>query len=242
MNDGKNKLTASKPDASYDVGYAKPPKQSQFPPGKSGNPKGRPKGSKNKRPALNEERLKSIVLDEAYRNNAVRDGHRNVSMPMAQAIVRSLAVNAAKGQHRAQRLFAEMLSATERQNKDLADEFVKSLVNYKIDWNHELDRRVRQGITHLPDPIPHPDHVKIDMNTGKAWVEGPITNDDVAELEEWARKRDGFKEEVDFLRSDLETEVDDEQRAFREGDLAHAEKMVKLIQKVLDLNGFKEPD
>ena len=31
----------------YEVGYKKPPKHSQFQPGESGNPKGRPKGSRN---------------------------------------------------------------------------------------------------------------------------------------------------------------------------------------------------
>ncbi|MEO3416468.1 DUF5681 domain-containing protein [Roseovarius sp. CAU 1744] len=61
-------------------------------------------------------------MGEAYRDITVRDGARAVTIPMAQAIVRSLAVNAAKGEHRAQRLFAEMLATTERQNKQLADE------------------------------------------------------------------------------------------------------------------------
>src|SRR5436309_1379762 len=31
----------------YDVGYGKPPRQNQFPKGKSGNPKGRPKETTN---------------------------------------------------------------------------------------------------------------------------------------------------------------------------------------------------
>ena len=84
----------------YEVGYGKPPKGTQFKAGQSGNPKGRPKGSKTKRPGLHEERLKDIILDEAYRTIPVKEGNRTVSIPMAQAVIRALSVNAAKGQHR----------------------------------------------------------------------------------------------------------------------------------------------
>lgn len=91
-----------------------------------------------------------------------------MSIPMA--VVRSVAVNAARGQYGAQRLFAEMLSAIERQDKELADAWIKSAMDYKIGWDAELERRKRDGITDLPEPLPHPDLVKIDMNAGEGAV------------------------------------------------------------------------
>jgi hypothetical protein len=94
-------LSPSKP-TSYKVGYGKPPTASRFKPGQSGNPKGRPKGARNKLPALNEERLKKIMIEEAYRTIEVTEGKRQIPIPMVQAILRSLAMKAARGDHRAQ--------------------------------------------------------------------------------------------------------------------------------------------
>jgi hypothetical protein len=238
ISKGKPKLPVHKPDAEYEVGYAKPPKDTRFKPGRSGNPKGRPRGAKNKRPALNEERLKDIILDEAYRDITVRDGDRNVTVPMAQAVMRALAVNAAKGQHRAQRLFAEMLSTTERQNKQLSDEWLKTAIDYKVDWERELHRRARMGITHLPDPMPHPDQVRIDMNKGIAWVQGPMTKDDVKELELWQERQKSFEEERDYLLDQLNTEKNRKTRKFLEEDLAQTEKILGLIGQVLGRIGY----
>ena len=42
-------------DGDYEVGYGKPPKHAQWPKGKSGNPKGRPKGSRGLRADLDRE-------------------------------------------------------------------------------------------------------------------------------------------------------------------------------------------
>lgn len=166
----------------YEVSYGKPPTETRFRPGESGNPRGRPKGAKNKIPGLNEERLKRIVLEEAYRTIKVRDGDRSVTVPIAQAVVRSLAVNAARGQHRAQRLFAEILSATETANRRLHDEGLATAINYKIGWERELERRKRLGIE-APDPIPHPDDLEIDLRTGEVVVKGPMTKEDKARIE-----------------------------------------------------------
>ena len=78
----------AKSSADYEIGYGKPPKDTRFRKGQSGNPKGRPKGAKNKGAGPMDERLKEIILEEAYRTISVRDGQRDVKVPMAQAVIR----------------------------------------------------------------------------------------------------------------------------------------------------------
>ncbi|MEO0682102.1 MAG: DUF5681 domain-containing protein [Pseudomonadota bacterium] len=169
------------PDAGgYEVGYSKPPKETRFRPGVSGAPGGRPKGSKNKRPALHEERLKEILLDEAYRTIDVRDVDRTVTVPMAQAVVRSLAVNAAKGRARAQELFTALLAAVERTNRRQHDEWLQTAIEYKVEWDRELERRRRMGIEG-PEPLPHPDDVVIDLQEGRVRIKGPMTPEEKAD-------------------------------------------------------------
>ena len=238
MSEDRPKLPIVARAKGYAVGYGKPPESTRFKPGQFGNPKGRPRGAKNKTPRLNEERLKEIVLKEAYREITVRDGSRNVSVPMAQAVVRALAVNAAKGQNRAQRLFAEMLSTTERQNKALANEWLETAITYKVEWERELAERDRLGVTHLPPPLPHPDQVIIDMNTGEARIQGPMTKEDVERLEHWTSKRNSWVEEVAMLTEELKTVTDDKVRALMQADFDQARKLVEIIDRALMQIGY----
>ena len=117
MSKNRESAKSLKGRPGYEVGYAKPPKDTRFTPGQSGNPKGRPRGSQNKKPDMHEERMKEIVLEEAYRGIAVRDGDRTVTLPIVQAVMRSLGINAAKGQARSQRLFVELLATVEGSRK-----------------------------------------------------------------------------------------------------------------------------
>jgi hypothetical protein len=232
MKDGENggeKGRALMPRPGYEVGYGKPPEATRFKPGQSGNPKGRPKGAKNKRPALHEERMKSIILDEAYRGIQVREGDRNVTIPMAQAVMRSIAVNAAKGHARAQRLFSELLASTENANKALHDEWLDVAIAYKVEWEKELRRRDQLGITDLPDPLPHPDDIIIDMDEGTARVIGPATKEEKAQYDDLLLRRDAFAEEVDELLKYRISLDDPEQIQRVDEDIRRSRRIVEII-------------
>ena len=90
-SDKESKALAVQPrQAIYNVGYGKPRSHGRFKPGQSGNPKGRPKGAKNKSPTLHEERLKSSVLEEAYRTIKVNDGDKPVSLHPFASLSRTI--------------------------------------------------------------------------------------------------------------------------------------------------------
>jgi hypothetical protein len=218
----------------YEVGYASPPKETRFKPGQSGNPRGRPRGSKNKSqpPGLHEERLKAILMDEAYRTITVNDGPRQVSVPMAQAVVRSLALNAVKGNQRAQRLFTELVGSVERENRRLHDEWLDVATTYKIEWDRELERRKRLGITG-PEPLPHPDNVLINYRTGQVEIRGPMTKEEKAELDLWTSRKADFEAEKQELERELSGKIRPKMKAVYEEELRQTERVLEVIRRVV---------
>ena len=215
----------------YEVGYAKPPEGTRFKKGQSGNPGGRPKGKKIQLPGLKEERMKMIILQEAYREIKVRDGERTVTVPIAQAVLRSLAVNAVKGQHRSQRLFAELLSAVETSHKALHDEWLQTARQYKVDWEIELNRRGRLGILGAPEPLPHPDHVIIDLQVGTARVVGPSTKEEKAAWDKHMARKAEFELAIIELKAMLKAETDPKMRAVIERDIAYDKNIVDIFER-----------
>lgn len=225
--DGRSTLPSR---SDFEVGYGKPPKETRFSPGVSGNPRGRPKGSRNKPKSLGHERLKEIVLEEAYRPVQVRDGDGQISVPIAQAVVRTLGVKAAKGDHRSQRLFAELLASTEAANRRLHDEYLETAIAYKADWERELFRRERLGITDLPDPLPHPDDIEIDMNTGQVIMRGPMTKEEKAELDWLIGRKAAFEEDLAYSHEALAKEMNCKQRKAIEADIVRTQRILTIIE------------
>lgn len=81
--------------SNYDVGYGKPPKASQFKTGQSGNPKGRPKGSKS---------LTSKALEMYHKPVTVLRNGKATKISMIDAVHAKLLANAAKGDLKAMKL------------------------------------------------------------------------------------------------------------------------------------------
>jgi len=93
--------------ASYEVGYRKPPRHTQFQKGQSGNPGGRPRRS----PAR---RLEELALYEAYRTTIVMEDGRAEPMAAIQAVLRRQLQIAASGNVRAQRDILAMIRDIEQ--------------------------------------------------------------------------------------------------------------------------------
>jgi hypothetical protein len=77
---------SSKPE--YKVGYKNPPPASQFKPGRSGNSKGRPKGSRN---------LDSLIREEVERLITIKEDGRTTKVPAMVVVARQVARQAAGG-------------------------------------------------------------------------------------------------------------------------------------------------
>ena len=217
----------------YDVGYGKPPQQTRFKKGQSGNARGRPKGAKNKQPGYHEERLKEIIMEEAYRGIDVREGDRTVTLPMAQTVMRSIAVNAAKGNTRAQRQFVELVSTTESALKAISDEDFKVGAEYKAEWERELKRRKDLGITDLPDPVIHPDQIEIDIDNQTATIRGPRTREEKAAVDYMIARRTIYLDRWRDITRKLA-------RAKTEAKKRELEKKLRDVGEILEMIHFFE--
>lgn len=93
----------SKSGKDYEVGYGKPPKETQFKPGQSGNPRGRPKGTNN---------LKTDLMEELGERVRVTENGRQLTLSKQRLLVKALVAKAIKGDARASDILIKLVAQT----------------------------------------------------------------------------------------------------------------------------------
>jgi hypothetical protein len=97
----------------YEVGYGKPPRDTRFKEGQSGNPRGRPPGLKNLKTLLSEALNEPVVVAE-------NGGHRKITK--RQAIITQLVNRSATADLRAIKILLDMLRDIEGQTEPASPE------------------------------------------------------------------------------------------------------------------------
>jgi hypothetical protein len=100
---------AAETTADYEVGYGKPPRHAGFHKGRSGNPKGRPKGSKNLATLLTE------ALDEKVQ--VTEDGKRR-RVTKRELVIKQLVNKSASADLRAIKQLTDIVERAERRAGD----------------------------------------------------------------------------------------------------------------------------
>jgi Family of unknown function (DUF5681) len=209
----------------YDVGYKKPPKHSRFKKGQSGNPRGRPRRPKHKEPAAYGERMKALMMEEAYRPVDIQEGGKTIRLPLIQVMIRRMGVLAAQGNSRAMRDYTDLLRLIEEEKWASYSAYLKQLVDYKMDFGKEFERRKKLNPSE-PEPIPHPDDIIINTSTGTVELRGPMTKEEKVYWDRIEESEATIAELESMLAEDPKDEILKE-------DLAHERRVRKQLARAV---------
>jgi Family of unknown function (DUF5681) len=130
---------AREPEGGHEVGYGRPPRHSRFRKGRSGNPRGRPRGSKN---------LLTLFAEALDETVTVKEGGRSRTITKREAIVKQLVNRSAGADLAAMRMLLGMAQALEGRadpEADGADPGNRSTAEADLEVVRELRRRLRSG-------------------------------------------------------------------------------------------------
>lgn len=192
------------PGATERVGYGRPPVSGRFTKGRSGNPKGRPKGTgKARDQTARPGSLDETVLTEAAREIALTDHEGKArSVPMSEVVVKKLVVNAAKGSNPAIRTFVQLFAAAERNSASHRTTQITSIeAGLQLMLAASLLERMLGPA--FPASLPRANEVEIDFGGGIVTLRRPMGNAEQALWEGCWRMKARLGAERDLLARHL---------------------------------------
>ena len=114
--------------------------------------------------------------------------------------MRALAIAAMKGSRLSQKALTEIVRAAELRERTETLEAMEAAIEYKQNWNAELQRLRGLG---QPEPLllPHPEDLEIDLRNGGVIVRGPMnTEEKDAHDKRVARRNDAQLEVTEYAK------------------------------------------
>lgn len=134
---------------SYEVGYGKPPRHTQFKPGHSGNSRGRPRGRQN---------FRTIVQQTLNEKVPIREGERTRKISKGEAIVLRLINSAVQGDTKFIMAFLQMMRVAgligEEESLTTATEGAsEAAADRQAILNAYVARRIGPKASSAPSPV-----------------------------------------------------------------------------------------
>lgn len=215
----------------YKVGYGRPPTEHRFRKGCSGNPRGRPRGARNKPKidtGIGMRGAEAYLRAEAYRMVTLREGDNVIELPAIQAVFRAMGVAAMKGNRFAQRTLADMITKVEHEDFTSRLDAFGKWAEYKHEWGEAIERARLAG-REPPRPIPHPDDVLLDPHTGNVKFAGPLTKEARDRLDQALIRRADAQEEVTYFAEKYRETSDEQLKARYLEDWHWEQRMFDII-------------
>lgn len=184
-----------------EVGHSNPPKHSQFPKGKSGNPRGRPK--KRNVPSLFRQLdpAAALVLEQAARELTVRTANGDKRISQLEAALEKLFKKGMEGDYRSLVTYIPLVKNAQDEKKEMEAKLFKAVRLHDELYAEQFKTAERESKP-VPRVLPHPKDIIIDLSDpdNPVRIVGPITWIEQEELDKNLEERDSTDEMLKSLR------------------------------------------
>ena len=219
-------MTGSDDPSQELIGYGKPPAKYRFKKGQSGNPLGRPRKIAPPNLSTIPTLIDDFIVKEALRPIPIHDGNKVSEITVIEAVVRSMALAAMKGDHRAQKAILGLIKPVQDQRLNDRAALFKKAVDYKDHWRDEFAAYDQRGLER-PEPVPHPDDIVLDDQTMGVRFNGPVSFDEKRQWDDAESRRAEALEEVAESRALMKS--DPKNIGFHRANLASELKIIESI-------------